>query len=104
VSTYKLYIDDVREPETDNDWVIARSLEEVKEVCEDKGKPSHISFDHDMGEEEPNGVEIAEWLMDNDQMPDSWNVHSANPVGSQNIKNKIKSGATKKKIRDIFHS
>jgi len=101
---YKLYIDDVREPRT-NGWVIARSLDEVKEICGEKGKPSHVSFDHDMGEGEPDGVEIVEWLIDNNYIPDnSWNVHSANPIGSKNIKNKIKSGVTKKKIKDIFHS
>lgn len=86
---YKLYLDDERIPKTKG-WTIVRSVEEFIQVIQDKGVPEHISFDHDLGELEagvlaPNGLDAAKWLIENEIVPKSFNVHSANPIGAKNI-------------------
>ena len=55
-----------------------------------KGPVEHISFDHDLGLEEPqNGTMVAEFIEGRayeGEMPRlTWEIHSANPVGRQNI-------------------
>lgn len=87
---YRLFLDDIRDA-PGGDWVIARNAEEAKSIVQQKGFPSFISFDHDLGLEE-SGYDFAKWLvdydMDNNVVPEdfSFNVHSANPVGATNIK------------------
>ncbi|ADO72997.1 cyclic-phosphate processing receiver domain-containing protein [Stigmatella aurantiaca] len=51
-----------------------------------------ISFDHDLGENQGTGYDLAHWLVDQDHdgairmLRDfAFNVHSANPVGTANI-------------------
>ena len=89
--TYKLYLDDIRNPKTAEDWVVVRSYREAhKYVCK-FGYPKHISFDHDLGDHVPTGYDFAHWLVDRDlthhEMPAdfTFNVHSANPPGAANI-------------------
>lgn len=78
---------------------------------EDNGMPDMISFDHDLGEdvakdkvaggmskrqariqkrETMSGFECAKWLvdycLDNDTELPQFGVHSANPVGAENIR------------------
>ena len=49
----------------------------------------HISFDHDLGEGK-NGYDCAKWLvnwcMEHGYGVPTYTIHSANPVGSENIK------------------
>lgn len=92
----KLYLDDIREPKSD-DFVIVRSFEDAIKFVEANGIPEFISFDHDLGcDEEGNilksGYDFAKWLVDSDInkefiFPDNFdfNVHSANPIGRNNI-------------------
>jgi hypothetical protein len=95
--TYRLFIDDERYPPRDgNEWVIARNYEEVFDIIEERGMPSFISFDHDLGDDEPSGFHITKKLveldMDGDQKFPSefqYYVHSANPVGKANIEGYI---------------
>jgi len=89
--SWKLYIDDTRSPEGD-DWTIARSYKEAIKFCDDKGKPSEVSFDHDLGEDVPSGLEIAREMLRHDWMPDKTNVHSANPIGAERIREVIEDG------------
>ena len=62
------------------------------------GMPNFISFDHDLGKNEPTGYDIAKWLVEVDMgrnkkildraafHPDfDFYVHSKNPVGKANI-------------------
>jgi hypothetical protein len=107
----KLYLDDIRTPKTDG-WDIVRSYDEFVNWIETNGIPDEISFDHDLGmehvkyyfnncghENPPNhqetkfetktGYDAAKWLINycwtnGLPLPD-WNVHSANPVGRDNI-------------------
>ena len=72
--------------------IIARSMEEVKNLVSDLGMPSFVSFDHDLGDNEPTGYDIAKWMVARDlgrayQFPDDFDfyVHSQNPIGKRNI-------------------
>jgi hypothetical protein len=87
--SYCLYLDDVRKPETDRDWVIVRSASEFKQIIEERGMPEHMSLDHDLGENKPSGLDCVNWMIENDLVPESFNVHSANPIGAENMRSKL---------------
>ena len=94
---YKLFIDDERFPPRGNgEWKIARNLAEVSIIIfREKCFPNYISFDHDLGDNMPNGFDIAKWLVELNMNSKSWDyafsdtfdfyVHSQNPVGKSNI-------------------
>jgi hypothetical protein len=94
--TYKLFLDDVRElahvhpGEDPTGWQVCRSFREATEAVA-RGWPSHVSFDHDLGENVPSGMDFARFLVELDllmgQMPEgfTFSVHSANPPGAANI-------------------
>jgi hypothetical protein len=100
--SYAMFIDDERVPldvtwmSTDfayNNWVICRNLNEVLYTIAARGMPDLISFDHDLGNNEPTGFDITKKLVDMDldgdiKFPDKFDfeVHSKNPVGAENIK------------------
>jgi hypothetical protein len=102
--TYNLFIDDERNPidvtwgswqdqalYRDGEWLIARNWLDVLEIVVSLGFPQMISFDHDLGDGEITGYEIAQKLanmvMDGVEMPSGFEfrVHSKNPVGGENI-------------------
>lgn len=86
----KLFLDDIR-PAPDATWTIARSYDEAVAIVDAYGFPDTVSFDHDLGEDTMTGVSFARFLVDLDldkaTMPASftYTVHSANPVGRDNI-------------------
>lgn len=87
----RLFIDDERNPPS-RKWEVARSLEAVVWYLDNIGTPLYISFDHDLGDSVPTGYDIAHLLIERslDGKIDltkvkQINVHSANPVGAQNI-------------------
>ena len=94
-SNWKLYLDDVRNrPEG---FVLARSYAEAIDLVQKLGCPRFISFDHDLGlfddGTELNGHDFAKWLIEGDLdgkvlIPQdfTFNVHSSNPKGRENIK------------------
>lgn len=91
--TYKMFIDDERYPPDDGSyWYICRNYEQVRQCINRLGWPSFISFDHDLGEHEFTGKQIANYLIHRDilvgDMPDdfSFYVHSQNPIGAENIR------------------
>lgn len=113
----KLYLDDIRNPTTKG-WDIVRSYDEFVDYVTKNGVPDMVSFDHDLGmehikfyfdngghENPPNpqevqfetktGYDVAKWLCDycyeNGLPLPEWNVHSANPVGRDNIISVLKS-------------
>ena len=92
--TWNLFIDDERYPsDTDGiDWDIARNIAQVRKLVSLKGMPQHISFDHDLGKDEPTGYDIVKWLVELDMDGSyhfgkdfSFYVHSQNLVGKKNI-------------------
>jgi len=103
--SYNLFIDDERIPMDvkwgtwqdqalyrDKDWIIALNWLEVLDIVITLGFPKLISFDHDLGEGEKTGYEIAQKLcdmiMDGMKLPEDfvYMVHSKNPVGAENIR------------------
>ncbi len=92
-----LYLDDIRNPKDGKPWVIARTLQEAKDLVIQKGCPSFISFDHDLSPNE-TGHDFAKWLTEQDMdgkidIPKDFGffVHSANPVGGGNIESILNS-------------
>ncbi len=90
--SWKLFLDDLRFP-VDDDFVIARNFDEAITLVETLGCPIFISFDHDLGDNIPTGFDFAKWLVECDLDKDGlflskdfdFYVHSANPVGKENI-------------------
>ena len=92
----KLYLDDIRTPK-DSSFKIVRSYAEAVDYVKENGIPHYISFDHDLGVDEkkkelPSGYDFAKWLVEMDMdsiysipIDFEFNVHSANPVGKENI-------------------
>lgn len=78
-------------------YVLADSYEEAINLIIQKGCPSFISFDHDLGlvnnEESKNGYDLAKFIvnmdldLNGDFIPKDFNfqVHSRNPIGAKNI-------------------
>lgn len=110
MKSYYIFLDDLRNV-TDvfkpnktysidvNEFILCRTVEEAVSLIEEKGKlPSFISFDNDLGIDEDgnllkDGLDFAKWikesLLDGDYtLPEDFrfNVHSANPVASMEIK------------------
>jgi len=103
--TWNLFIDDerflddvtwaplkVQEKYRNEEWIICRTRAEVYSAIYQKGFPSYISFDHDLGENEDTGFDITKMIVDMDMdkfrvMPEgfSFYVHSQNNVGKKNI-------------------
>ena len=88
---WKLFLDDERDP-IGKKWIVCRTSYGVYEECGERGLPSFISFDHDLGENSLTGYDVAKWIID--QILDGrwklpkdfgWYVHSQNPIGAENI-------------------
>lgn len=88
--SYILYIDDERTPP--DDMVLARTLLEAKEIVTKEGLPSLMSLDHDLGGDE-TVMQFLHWLSENyyEEGPPPYLIHSANPVGRQNMDSFLKS-------------
>ena len=93
----KIYLDDIRTPENEAEWVILRTSGEAIHYVRKNGCPSFWSFDHDLGGDDTTMV-FLKWLVDYDIdsngkiIPEDfqYNVHSANPVGVKNIDGLLK--------------
>ncbi|KRD10073.1 hypothetical protein ASE21_10140 [Flavobacterium sp. Root901] len=97
--SYKLFLDDIRDVNmvykklTNDNFVIVRNFNDFKKVILEKGLPELISFDNDLGLDEndnvaEDGYACAKWLVYEsglDLRNLKFNVHSANPVASQQI-------------------
>ena len=96
-----LWLDDIRDPKKSN-WILiwatdfidsnivwVKNYDQFVSWIEKNGLPDKISFDHDLGEE-LTGYDCAKWLvnwcLDGSRKIPNFGVHSANPVGSVNIK------------------
>ncbi len=73
-------------------WVVARTSSEAVSLLESRGCPYEISFDHDLGADDTAMVLIKK-LIETDLDSEGgfiledlkFFVHSANPVGKENI-------------------
>lgn len=72
------------------DWVIARSYDEAVAAFAERGMPVFASFDHDLGDGK-DGMSVVRFMIEHDldhaSLPRefAYEVHSANPVGRENI-------------------
>ncbi len=89
--TYRLFIDDIRAPIAE-DWLVARTSSEALGLMANRGCPIEISFDHDLGGDDTAMVVVKRMIeLDIDAkggfIPPAFTfaVHSANPVGRDNI-------------------
>ena len=100
--SWNLFIDDERHPKTNTPFIIARSVSDAQKLIMEKGCPVFISFDNDLGNEQgvplPTGYDLANWLVNQEldgnlKIPEdfTFHVHSANPIGKQNIEGLLKS-------------
>lgn len=104
---YSLFLDDdevyrhppAGKPPVGDQWVIARTMEQAKTTVLEQGFPAYVSFDHDLGPGS-EAIDFVHWLINLDMderekvAPDTrlmfsesfdfW-VHSANPIGRENI-------------------
>ena len=107
--SYKLFIDDERFPPEgrEHEFVIVRTPVEAMRVMSDRGCPSFISFDHDLGGE-MTAMQIVHWMVEIDMdyqrtgesfIPESfkYDVHSQNPIGVANIRGLLNSYLEKRK-------
>jgi hypothetical protein len=123
MDTWKLFLDDYRKPNYSG-FTIAKSATEAIELIKEKGCPSFISFDHDLAEDhyaptdsrynKPSecmtGYDFAHWLVFKDMeargnfIPKdfAFHVHSANPVGAENIR-KLMESYLKYKTEEYTH-
>jgi hypothetical protein len=105
---YQIFLDDERNPSDvfwaneymlnkyrDESWIICRNKMQFISAIFDHNKivPSFISFDHDLGDNEPTGYDILKWMIEMDMdnvitIPEDFDffVHSKNPIGERNIK------------------
>ena len=93
---YRLFLDDERWPSLSqlpgDGWAIVRSVAEAQRIIAEFGMPVFVSFDHDLGDGAPTGMDFARWLVDQDldgnPLPPNFSfyVHSQNPVGAENIR------------------
>ncbi len=84
----KIWLDDVRDP-PDDGWIVARSYLQFRFICShlSNGPPFDlVSFDHDLGDEK-DGYDCIKLLASDFPLiyPAAIEVHSANPVGAENI-------------------
>jgi len=87
-----VFIDDERFP-VDETNVIIRSYDEFVKYVNEFGIPDVIHFDHDLGDNQPTGYDIAKFIVDCDldgvnTIPDGFTffIHSQNTTGAKNIK------------------
>ena len=84
----RIWLDDVRPMPSDFDKHV-KTEQEAIDILK-TGEVTHISFDHDLGEfENGTGYNVAKFIEANAYDGTirylTWTIHSANPVGRQNI-------------------
>lgn len=95
----KIFLDDIRNPPTD-DWTVFRTAEDLisflTEVMPVGDVVEEISLDHDLGEGVMTGYDFLNWLEQEvfekgEPVVERLSIHSANPVGRQNMQKAINS-------------
>lgn len=92
--SYTLFLDDLRWPTKGLvNPIIARCCLDAINIVETRGLPTVLSFDHDLGDGVTTSPTFMWWLIDQHQdgkldlnKVEKVFIHSANPVGSQNLK------------------
>ena len=89
--SYKLFIDDERQPVAAG-WVIARTSKEAIHIIRTFGLPIEIAFDYDLGGDDTT-KKVLQWLFtfvehENLVFDENfrYSVHSQNPVGAKYVR------------------
>ena len=82
----KIFLDDLRQPF--KGFQLVKSYNECVKLL-DVRNVEVISLDHDLGSKK-TGYDVAMYMVKNDNYPKQIYIHSANPVGAQNIYQLIK--------------
>lgn len=96
----KVWLDDIRQaPEG---WVHAYTVSQAMAFLQ-TGEVTELSLDHDLGENQATGYDLLNWIEEQVfhgllQPPTMW-IHSANPVGCQNMARAIESICRRKDIQ-----
>lgn len=87
--TVKLFLDDVRYPPNET-WTLVRSVEDCLYLLL-TSKVSILSLDHDMGEGEPTGLDLAKKMgsLPSYHWPRTIYIHSMNPVGKNSMADEL---------------
>lgn len=84
----KLFLDDIRNP-PEKGWVTIRRIWMMKILLWlNKRIPfiTHVSLDHDLGDNQPTGYDLVKWMAEFDTWPTkAVHVHSRNPVGAASM-------------------
>lgn len=96
---WKLFVDDMRNPFDNEDWVIARSSSEaIYEIRQRGSMPTHLALDHDLGGDDTVMIFLRDlyhfWEEEHSakkELIPEYTVHSANPIGTENIRSFMKS-------------
>lgn len=98
MTSQKVWLDDIRRP-PDDSWVVLTNGVQFYEwlnTIYQTGQIDFISFDHDLGDDSPNGSTLARALvnrcLDYGIVIPSWSCHSSNPDGRKNIESVMRSG------------
>lgn len=92
-----LWVDDIRKLPTDyTGWDVARSYREAVELLS-SNTYDVVSLDHDIASyedgKERTGYDLVKWIVqrkfDGHPVPKEYRIHSANPVGRQNMQQTI---------------
>jgi len=88
-----LFIDDLRDPPEGRYYdSVARSSDAALAMMEQDGCPGFISFDHNLGGDDTAMRVVNKDMDEPGWIPGNftWDVHSANPVGKENINSKLR--------------
>jgi hypothetical protein len=79
----RVFVDDTRTPPSDS-WILANNFDEAIEFLRTRDVVE-LSLDHDLGYDSKSGYEICKWMVEHDVWPRYVRVHTANPVGRENM-------------------
>lgn len=77
-----VYLDDIREVKPG--YVLAKTYKECIEYLK-SGKVERLSLDHDLGTNK-SGYDVCKWMVENNIKVPMIFIHTANPVGRDNMK------------------
>jgi len=80
-----LWVDDERNPPVPS-WAHAKTWGEATIYLAHMDNVHTVSLDHDLGPDSPNGYQIVKWMIEHGRLPGRIILHTANPVGRNNMR------------------
>lgn len=117
---YRLFLDDERNVDDvyrdADDFITVRNLDQMKEAIQQRGLPTFISFDHDLGENEKgdvlhSGYDAAKWMVHEMELDirgmefkvHSWNIQTRDQISGllNNWKKELERRHIRNEVRSI---